>query len=287
MRRTLGCGLASLALLWTSTGLAAEAADSSVSPAAMGRAVMLEGQVWVVAAGRTAESPPTDLRLGQRLWPGSVLTTGEQGRVRILMANRSVVDLGPRSRIRLSYIAGERRSRVGIFTFFGRLWARVASGQGEDRFEVKTKNAVAGVRGTSFFLATPAPGEEGDTRVSVTAGTVRLGGEGAEAVDIEAMHEGRFRHGTSRAQIRRLPVAEILSLRHAVTARPRFAGDKARLGQWRAKLTGQGKGRRVDRSTAAKRVRQRLRRRVRRRLARGLTIDPAEAEAFFERRRRR
>ncbi len=243
----------------------------------MGRAVMLQGDVRALVQGQVS----APIELGQRLQEGNIVFTGDTGHVRILMNNRSVVDLGPKSRIRLSYIKGPQLNRVGIFTFFGRMWARVARGHGEDRFEVETQNAVAGVRGTSFFIETPPEGMSGDTRVSVMAGSVALNGGSAEVL-LGAMQEGLLAHGqgveAAKVRVRSLTAADIGRLRTSIITKSRFRGSRlglARLKQKRARLN-------ITRGRIF-RQRQRLRRRVGRRWRRGLNIDPGVARELFDR----
>lgn len=88
---------------------------------------------------------------------GGVITTAEASRVTIRLASGSTLRLGPDTRVALEELqqsgaAAERKE--GVRVYVGRLWANVMSLFGDDSsFEVKTENAVAGVRGTSFWVS--------------------------------------------------------------------------------------------------------------------------------------
>jgi len=62
--------------------------------------------------------------------------------------------LGPKSRVQLAeahFAAVAARRKLTARLFLGRLWAKVTSViQGDQKFQVETENAVAGVRGTTF-----------------------------------------------------------------------------------------------------------------------------------------
>src|SRR5439155_1605974 len=80
--------------------------------------------------------------------------TQEKARLEIRFSDNSVLRLGSRAKLQLAeahFAAGAARRRLSARLFFGTLWAKVTSVlQGEQKFEVETENAVAGVRGTTF-----------------------------------------------------------------------------------------------------------------------------------------
>ncbi len=88
--------------------------------------------------------------------------------------------------MRISYFKTSRvtkRRSVGLQLWVGRLWARVTKSIGGKRdFEVRTPNAVAGVRGTEFVVDVS---EQGQTQVTVVEGGVELGsrlGDGSQTL---------------------------------------------------------------------------------------------------------
>ncbi len=123
---------------------------SAAAPAgSSGSVTFLAGEATRTAGGRTEE-----LARGSEVRQGDVLETRARTRLEITLPDRSVIRIGPRSRIELvsaffSRSADERKVTARIAV--GNLWAKVArAAGGASRFEVQTENAVAGVRGTTF-----------------------------------------------------------------------------------------------------------------------------------------
>ncbi len=114
-----------------------------------GSVTFLAGEATRTAGGKTDR-----LALGSPVHQDDVLETRARTRLEISLPDRSVIRIGPRSRVQLvsaffSRSAEERKVTARIAV--GNLWARVAKmAGGESRFEVQTENAVAGVRGTTF-----------------------------------------------------------------------------------------------------------------------------------------
>lgn len=140
-RSLLAAALAGAALL------AASARGASPGPA--GTVTFLAG-----AATRTAGGKTERLAVGSAVRAGDLLETGRRTRLEVKLADESVLRLGPVSRARVEEAtfgetAGDRK--VGAKLLVGKIWANVAKAVGgEARFEVRTENAVAGVRGTTF-----------------------------------------------------------------------------------------------------------------------------------------
>lgn len=248
----------------------------------MSRVVVVEGLVQFRTDNTTTWQA---LDRGASLHPGDTVKTGESGRLRMLMANRSVVDLAPNSELRLRYISGPPKQRkVGLRMFIGRLWARVSGAGREERFEVETENAVAGVRGTSFFMDVDPVGE---TLITVSAGVVEVATAEGEPFVLRRFQRGVIGRGTRRI-LRDLNAAQIVSLRQSIAPRLRLGA----LGKGRrfARLEQRFKGRlakqikRRLRKGALKNLRGNVRRDFFRKLA--LKIDPARAQELFERFRR-
>lgn len=93
---------------------------------------------------------------------GATVRTGPDGRVALRLPSGSLVRLGPQTHIALTSIergipAAKRKETVRVVV--GRMWAHVMGLLGtESRFEVATSNAVAGVRGTSFWVSSTEGG---------------------------------------------------------------------------------------------------------------------------------
>ncbi len=145
---------------------------------------------------------------------GAVVVTGARSLATLRLGNGSLVRLGPETELAMqkleqSEVPAKSRSRLKLT--FGRIWIKVSSLFGDDAtFEVVTENAVAGVRGTSFWVT----GDRTQARFVVETGAVYvqsdqaqvdLRGEG-HAVDLGAA-------GFGAAQV--LDAAALMALRQA------------------------------------------------------------------------
>jgi hypothetical protein len=144
MRKLLACVAAGscLAALVAVQRLSAETKPAQVS-ALEGRAQRARGS-----------GAPAPLALGAGVAQGDILTTEADSRLELKFADASVLRVGPRAKLQLSaahFGGGPSRRQLTAKLFFGSLWAKVTSViQGEQKFQIETENAVAGVRGTTF-----------------------------------------------------------------------------------------------------------------------------------------
>jgi len=105
-------------------------------------------------AQRTRAGSRVELRVGTALSQGDTIETQDASRLEVRFSDGSLLRLGPGSKLQLSeahFGGGPSRRRLSARLFFGKLWAKVTSViQGDQKFQVETENAVAGVRGTTF-----------------------------------------------------------------------------------------------------------------------------------------
>jgi hypothetical protein len=134
--------LCALAALVPSAGPRAAAAPAAT-------VTFLDGE-----ATRSAGGKPEKLAKGSALHEGDEVATQKRTRLELTLKDGSVVRLGPQARAKLetaAFGASVEERKVSARLVVGNVWARVAKTVGgESRFEVKTENAVAGVRGTTF-----------------------------------------------------------------------------------------------------------------------------------------
>ena len=153
-------------------GLAAATATAASAPAPAGSVSFLAGQAQRVAGGRT-----TPLAVGAPVFAGDVIETQKRTRLELKLADQSVLRLGPAARVDLSAASFGRsveERQVSAKLRVGNVWAKVAKTVGgESRFEVKTENAVAGVRGTTFRVDAA---RDRSVVVKVYSGTVAVAG---------------------------------------------------------------------------------------------------------------
>ncbi len=132
----------------------------------------LDGEATRTAGGRSER-----LAQGSGLREGDEVETRKRTRLELTLADGSVVRLGPLSRARLETAAFGRSPddrKVSARLLVGNVWASVAKAVGGDsRFEVKTDNAVAGVRGTTFRVDAAS---DRSVVVRVYSGTVAVAG---------------------------------------------------------------------------------------------------------------
>ncbi|MEO0459433.1 MAG: FecR domain-containing protein [Myxococcota bacterium] len=148
----------------------------SLAYAEVGRVISLRGEASVTR-GTTGSHQRAALERGASVEQGDQIRTGADSAIRIVFSDRSLLNIGPNASVVIqdyTVAKSERRRRVGIKLWAGRAWARVTTwfGSGENRFEVKTPNAVAGVRGTEFAVNVDPDGE---TTVTVFEGAVEVG----------------------------------------------------------------------------------------------------------------
>jgi hypothetical protein len=130
--------------------LAPAAADAGADTKAP-KATFIKGDVTVGAAegGEFAK-----VKRNQEIQPGSLVKTGDGARAELTFPDGSVVRIGPGSTLKVEGVAYNGKSKevkVEATLVGGAAWAKVTKLVGEDsKFQVKTNNAVAGVRGTVF-----------------------------------------------------------------------------------------------------------------------------------------
>jgi|GEM_PF-2336623 len=140
----------------------------------------LAGPVGFVAASRgEAQVNDRAARVGMEVFEGDKLTTGEKSRLKVLFSDDVILALGSKTAVMVEKHlfdpkSGARQTRLNLLE--GKLRAlvqKMVAGSRAD-FEVKTTNAVAGVRGTEFALVT----EGKDTKLYTFSGEVELSGSG-------------------------------------------------------------------------------------------------------------
>jgi hypothetical protein len=157
--------------------LAAAAVAVVLGGAALAAAPAPAGTVTFVAghASRSAGGKTEKLSVGAAVFEGDVLVTERRTRLEVKLADQSVLRLGPASRAEVQAAAFGKtveERNVSAKLLVGKVWANVAKAVGgEQRFEVKTENAVAGVRGTTFRVDAAS---DRSVVVKVYSGTVAV-----------------------------------------------------------------------------------------------------------------
>ena len=160
------------------------AADDS-GPLEEGVITEVSGQAAVLnSRGRSRPAKPGEVVRGSE-----IIETQADGRVKITLVDRSLLEVRPNSRVQINDSRLNPRGISSVLVYVGWIWAKVTARTVADyAFEVEAATAVAGVRGTELEVAVA---EDGSTRVGVRegravmeneAGALRLGqGQTGEA----------------------------------------------------------------------------------------------------------
>jgi hypothetical protein len=129
--------------------LLAAVAARAAPGAPAGTVTFLAGEATRAAGGKSEK-----LEVGKPVFQGDLLETQKRTRLEVKLADQSVLRLGPSSKAEVaaaSFGKTVEERNVSAKLVVGKVWANVAKAVGgEQKFEVKTENAVAGVRGTTF-----------------------------------------------------------------------------------------------------------------------------------------
>lgn len=142
---------------------------------AVGNFTYVEGKVDIL---RGSQLPAASAKVGESVFVKDVIRTKSDSKAEITFVDRNILRIGQRSRIDISeYVSVEGKGNTIIKLPRGKVEAiippgeavkRIAVSPEGNRFEIHTPNAVAGVRGTDFFIWY----EWNLTQILVTEGTV-------------------------------------------------------------------------------------------------------------------
>ncbi len=120
-----------------------------------GKAVSVSGRVLVrTEDGKTQKM--AFLKPGDTLGKGSVLNTSSVGAVKLLMTDKTILDLGPSTLFKVNeYKLNQGSDRnVDMEMSYGKIRASVNTPVGaKGKFTIRTKAATMGVRGTEFIVS--------------------------------------------------------------------------------------------------------------------------------------
>src|SRR3954468_14548110 len=144
--------------------------------------VLTEAQVPTQRAGEVGASvmkasltrtgqPRLDATRGTPVQWDDLLQTDNRGRARIVLLDGSILTLGSDSKLRIKKHDAQSQ-QTSLELFYGRIRAQVnAITRSLGSFELRTRNAVAGVIGTDFGADDSVPGE---TKFICISGTTRI-----------------------------------------------------------------------------------------------------------------
>ncbi len=193
-----------------------------------GRFIAVSGQVELLRANRAKViAAVVDLPVS----PGDRVRTGEKSSCRLKMGDGSSLTIQARSGMVISsfIFTPEKKRRNVVFELLsGRLHVlaqKLWSGQASDSLQVRTRSAVAGVRGTEFVVSV---GDNG-TQVYTLEGAVDVsppGGGADAAVTVAAGLFTKVAHGERPNPPQPIPPTIMNSLRQEVADGARSADSK-------------------------------------------------------------
>jgi type III secretion system FlhB-like substrate exporter len=127
-----------------------------------GEIVSVDGVAFIrpdKSTGPLPKSPPR-AKAGDNVYVGDVINTSSEGAVKILMRDKSIVDLGASSLFKVDeYLQNNGNNRKAKLNLaFGKVRVAVTRKiEGGGSFQVKTRGATMGVRGTEFVVKSNVP----------------------------------------------------------------------------------------------------------------------------------
>jgi hypothetical protein len=95
-------------------------------------------------------------KAGDSVFAQDVINTGSDGRIKVLMKDKSIIDLGPSALFKIDHFKGKNGAadrEVDVSMVYGTMRAAVTQKlEGKGKFKVKTPSATMGVRGTEFVV---------------------------------------------------------------------------------------------------------------------------------------
>ena len=147
-------------------------AAPAMAAAEAGQVTYLDGKAFRQAGGK---GDKVALAKDGKVEQGDVLTTAARARVEVTLGDKSVLRIGPNSELIIEDAEVKDDSRkIDTKLVLGSAWAKVSTALGGDnKFEVTTDRAVAGVRGTVFRVDAK---KDKAVVVSVFSGAVAVAG---------------------------------------------------------------------------------------------------------------
>jgi len=143
----LAAAAALLSMAWAAPAMGAEVAGTIVS---------VKGTVLLRDGSKDKPAEPKRLAVGDKVYEGQVINTASDAAAKILLADKSIVDVGPTTLFNVEKfkVGNSIESRQATFGMeYGSVRALVTKNLGPmGNFRVKTRTATMGVRGTEFVV---------------------------------------------------------------------------------------------------------------------------------------
>lgn len=114
---------------------------------------VVKGKVLVISKSGSQKMA----RIGLRVFPQDKIKTAANSRAKIVMTDSNIINVSPDTEVALSKYEFDKKTdkkNVLINVIYGKIRSKVSQKyEGENKFQVKTPSAVAGVRGTDFLTS--------------------------------------------------------------------------------------------------------------------------------------
>ena len=210
----------SLILLLTAAPLHGQAEGLSVANEILGTVISVHGDARLFPSHG---APSFELIRGTRLYANNRIKTKSDTKVRLLLGQQSIVDIGSNTSITMretSTEAPEQEAQTLNLTM-GRIWAKVIKAfSPTPNFRVITEHAVVGIRGTEFFVNHD---KTSTTEVTVVDGLVELSGKNFPVTrKLGPGFQGAL-GAMGNIKVNTTPQNVVTSLRHTVPPTPQLS----------------------------------------------------------------
>lgn len=116
------------------------------------RVVKGDVQIKSAQSGETVKG-----RLGEKVYPKDVIITGKDARAKIVMIDKNEINVSPESQVEIQnyeFSGDSAKKDVLLNVIYGKVRSKVEQKYDgkTSKFQIKTKSAIAGVRGTDFLM---------------------------------------------------------------------------------------------------------------------------------------
>lgn len=161
-------GLTAAATLWSRP---AWSGDKSV-----GKVITTVGTVLIRSensqGGAVAGRGAREVKVGDEVFEGDVINTSSSSKIKLLMADKTILDLGNSTLFKVKEFqqkGGSLERNVDLQVSFGNIRAAVNQPvTGGGKFKVRTPTATMGVRGTEFIVKSDMPASMSDVKAGLS-----------------------------------------------------------------------------------------------------------------------
>lgn len=116
--------------------------------------MVVKGDVQIISKLKNM----TKAKVGQKVFPGDTIETKEEARAKVVMLDKNVINISPNSKFefqKYEYDPDQNKKGALLNVIYGKIRMTVNQKYDDEKnkFQVKTKTSVAGVRGTDFLVS--------------------------------------------------------------------------------------------------------------------------------------